>query len=144
MRISFLNWRPDADDFGNDGLTVADNVVHDSEGWKLVRLRSANAFSTTIAASVTSVIAKPVGSQNDRLVAWVENFQNIHIGVNGVTGTSPTTGYPISFSTTGSVAITAFDVAEIEGNAYFTVRVEQSQLSPSSETVISFSGYLPV
>lgn len=144
MRVGFLNWQPDLEPFQHDGLTVATNVIHEEEGWRDVKLRSANAFATTIAASVTSVVVKPIGAQDDYLVAWFEGDQNVHIGVNGVTGTSPTTGYPLSFSTAGGNAITAFDVTELNGYAFFVIRAEHQRLSPATETAQSFAGYIAI
>lgn len=143
MRVSFLDWRPDLEPFQHDGLTVATNVIHEEEGWRDVRLRSSNAFATTIAASVTSVVVKPIGSQDDNLVAWIQGDQNLHIGVNGVTGTSPTTGYPFSFATAASNAITAFDVTELNGYAFFVVRAEISPIV-GSEVAQTFSGYIAI
>ncbi len=144
FRFTFADWAPDIEDFGNNGLSVATNVVHDAEGWKDVLLRSANAFSTTIAASVSSVIAKPIGAKDDYLVAWIQGDQNIHIGINGTTGTSPTTGYPISFSTVGTTAITAFDVSELNGYAFFVLTAEMDTAVPATSTTLSFAGYLPI
>ena len=63
VRFDFLNLAPDMEDTENQGLTVAQNVVHDTEGYKPVHLGSAGSFATTggLAASnatVTSIIAK--------------------------------------------------------------------------------------
>lgn len=46
VRINFLNWRPDAEDIGNDGLITADNVIHDTEGYKQIGLVTNGAVST--------------------------------------------------------------------------------------------------
>ena len=146
VRFDFLNWRPDADDFANDGLTVADNVVHDSEGWKQVPLETAGAFVTTGGlTTVTALVAKPIGSRDDLLCCWLSDSQNIHVGVNGVTGTSPTTGYPISFSTAVSGGVvTAFDVCEVDEQAVFVARVEGNKSIPATSTAISFAGYIAI
>ncbi len=45
LRLNFLNWRPDQDEFNTDGLQVADNVIHETEGYKPLHLQSGGAFS---------------------------------------------------------------------------------------------------
>lgn len=142
VRLNFLNWRPDLEDFMNDGLTVATNVVHDAEGYKEVPLHSAGSFATTGGlVSVSSIVAKPVGAQSDTIAAWISN-NTLNIGINGVTMTSPTTGYPLSFATAGSNQfITAFDVCELNGVAFFVVQAEQNQAAPATVATLRHVGY---
>ena len=78
IRTNFLNWMPDAEDTATQGLTVADNVVHETEGYKLIGLGSAGSFSTTgnLGASVATVeacAARPVGDGADYFCAWIAN-----------------------------------------------------------------------
>ena len=147
MRINFLNWNPDLEDENNQGLTVADNVVHEPEGYKPIHLGSAGTFATTggLAASnatVLSVVAKPVGSADDLLVAWLANGQ-LHVGLNGVTAASDTTGYPLSFATTTvSGEITAFDVCEAYDKIFFIVQGEQVGTSPTAASTRAMVGYM--
>lgn len=147
MKIAFLNWRPDLEDENHDGLTVADNVVHEPEGYKPIHLASAGTFSTTgglaaSSATVLSAVAKPVGSADDLMVAWLANGQ-LHVGLNGVTAASDTTGYPLSFSTAAaSGEITVFDVCESYGKIFFVVKGEQIHTSPTTTSVKAMIGYM--
>ena len=66
----------------------------------------------------------------------------MHVGVNGVTSTSSTTGYPLSFGTAGSDPfIYAFDVCEAEGRIFFTVEARQTNQGPITVT-LTHSGYM--
>ena len=150
VRIDFLNWRPDAEDFGNQGLTVADNVVHEPEGYKPIYLKSAGAFATIgDLRSITSVVTKPiggggeVGSAGDLLSAFLNNSnQQLGIALNGSTLGTSSTGFPVAFSTAGtSAAITFFDVCELDGRVFFVAEAEMQKASPSTVTSIAVSGY---
>ena len=146
-RLTFLNWRPDAEDVVTDGLTVADNVIHEPEGYKPAHLASAGTFSTTgsLAASVatiTSLVSKRVGPWSDQFSAWLSN-NTLNVGLNGVTATSVTTGYPLSFSTAGSSQeITVFDVCEQDGSIFFVVEASQQEGSPSTVQTLRHIGYM--
>lgn len=147
QRIKFLNWLPDLEDEEHQGLTVADNVVHEPEGYKPIHLISASSFATTggLAASnatVLSAVAKPVGSGNDLLVAWLANG-TLHVGLNGVTAASDTTGYPLTFSTVAaSGEITVFDVCEAYDKIFFVVKGTQVHTSPTTTSEKSMIGYM--
>lgn len=155
-RIAFLNWRPDAEDFGNEGLVTADNLVHESEGYKPVHLGSGGSFATTgglgaaTNATVLSLVAKPVGSQGDQLCAWLADMTTptLHVGVNGVTATTTATGYPLAFSTAyvnstaTPIAIYAFDVCEYAGKTFFTVEARMGTSTPVTTQSIAFAGYM--
>jgi len=148
VRLDFLNWNPDTEDTENKGLTIATNVVHDTEGYKQIRLRSAGSFSTTGGlgasnATVISLIAKEVGSSSDTLCAWLTQAGGLNIGINGVTATSPTTGYPLSAGTAvSSGEITVFDVCEYAGKITFTVEAQYTTITPSTTATMRHSGYL--
>lgn len=147
VRTNFLNWRPDAEDVGNDGLTEANNLLHDTEGYKPLHLGTSTAFSTVLAASastVLSIVAKPVGAQGDLFCAWLSGGSTpaLNVGVNGVTATSSATGYPPSFA----VAVTdpqiwAFDVTEYAGKICFTVEAQGADASASAVSV-AFAGLM--
>ncbi len=141
VRLNFLNFAPDLEDEENTGLTVAQNVVHEPEGYKAIHLGSAGSFSTTgglaaSSATVTSLIAKPVGAGDDLFCAWIAG-DTVHVGINGVTSASDTTGYPLSFATTGSSqAISAFDVCEYASKIFFVVEATQIVNVPSTTTAV--------
>ena len=151
VRFNFLNWQPDQDDSNTDGLITADNVIHESEGYKPTYLASAGSFGTTIAAStqgtVLSIIAKPVGNQGDVLCAWIANATTatLAVGFNGVTATSGATGHPLTFLELGgtgtSQEIFAFDVCELADKVFFTVEANQAEVG-GTEVSRRFSGYL--
>ena len=58
LRLSFVDWQPDLEDEVNQGLTVADNVLHGIDGYKPSHLGSAGSFATTggLAASNATVV----------------------------------------------------------------------------------------
>ena len=155
LRVNFLNWQPDKEDFGNEGLAVCTNAVHDSEGWKPIHLASAGAFATTgslaaSAATILSIVAKSVGTQGDKLCAWITDgvTPGLRVGVNGVTAGTNVTGYPLSFATLGtSHEIYAFDVAETPEShtgvpmIFFTVEARQT-LADTSTVTLRHAGYL--
>lgn len=149
IRLNFLNYRPIQEDVNHDGLTVANNVVHEPEGYKQIHIRTAAAFSTTGGlaasnASVSSVIARPVGSQGDYFCAWLSGSPGtLHVGINGVTSTSSTTGYPLSFSTatSGNDRIYAFDVCEYAGKIFFVVEARFLE-SGGSTAALRHIGYM--
>ena len=147
FRFDFQNLAPDLEDTQNQGLTIAQNVIHETEGYKPTHLGSAGSFVTTGGlgasnATVTSVIAKPVGSRSDLFCAWIAN-DTLHVGLDGVTSTSVTGGFPVSFSTTGtSQEVVAFDVAELADKIFFTVQVQQSQAIPATAATLTTTGHM--
>ena len=150
LRVDFLNWRPDQEVFGNDGLTQADNVIHEPEGWKPAHLASSGAFATTggLAASnatVLSLVSKPVGAQGDVFCAWLANqtTPTLHVGINGTTASTSATGYPLAFATAvSSPAIWAFDVCEMGGKIIWTVEARASTSSPATTVSLAFAGHM--
>lgn len=154
MRINFLNWRPDAEDVGNDGLTTADNVIHDVEGYRPVHLASASTFATTGGLGATtddtvlSVVAKPVGAQGDFFCAWVADSTTprVHVGLNGVTATTTATNYANGTAVALPAAATdaqiwAFDVCEYGGKILWTVEARGTDAG-STAVSVAFAGYM--
>jgi hypothetical protein len=139
IRKDFLEWRPDAEPFGNQGLSKAQNVVHDTEGYKPVYLNSAASFATTGGLqSVTSIVCKPVGTQGDLMCAWLSN-NTLHIGINGATALNNST--TAAFSTAGSApAVTSFDVCEYAGNWYVQAEAQQTEAGGTVTSVYAY-GY---
>jgi len=137
------------EDVGNDGLTVADNVLHDTEGWKIAHLATTTSFSTTggLAASnatVLSIVSKPVGAGTDTFSAWITNETNpsLYVGINGVTASTAATGHPLSFTTTSvNHEIYAFDVCEYGGYICWTVEA-QAEDAGSTALSVAFAGYM--
>lgn len=148
IKTDFLNWRPDADETFNEGLTIADNVIHETEGWKPAHLASAGSFSTSVAASdatVLSLVAKPVGAQGDQFCAWLADatLVTLHVGINGATASTSATGYPLQFATAvSSPEIYAFDVCELGGKIVWTVEAQAETTTPATTVSIAFAGYM--
>ncbi len=155
LRFNFLNFNPDSEATENQGLTVAQNVVHDTEGYKPIHLGSAGSFATTgglaaSAATIRALVAKPVGSQDDLFCAWLSgtSLLTLNVGLNGVTAAAVTTGYPLSFtntfisSTATPVAVYAFGVAEIFGKIFFTVEARIGTTGPTTTQALKYSAYM--
>jgi hypothetical protein len=145
VRTNFLNWRPDREALGNDGLTVAENVIHDSDGYKPLHKQSAGAFATTSAFTATfglavkSVYLKPL-SKSDRhgvaaLVALPGPMVALALGVTeenvfGIAGTNSATllvQSQVNSSTllsAGACRLLSFSIAELEGAAVFVAQAE--------------------
>lgn len=155
MKVNFLNWRPDQDEYQLDGLTKAENVVHDTEGYKPVYLKSAGAFSTGIdaAESVLSVVARQGIWPTTAFTAYIEDNDQttptLRFGYFYNTGqamyeaTWGTTGYPSAhaFATSGASgwAVVAFDVAYL-GEKSLHVAVAEQILSTGSTQTVSALG----
>ena len=75
------------------------------------------------------------------LCAWVTNSGGLNIGINGVTGTSTSTGYPLSFATAVGGKIQAFDVCELAGQVFFVVEATQQTISPATVVSLRHTGY---
>ncbi|MEM8714162.1 MAG: hypothetical protein AAGE92_00050 [Cyanobacteria bacterium P01_G01_bin.4] len=147
MRVNFLNWRPDIDDFPNGGLLRAENCVHEPEGYKPIYLQD-SVSQTGNLSSVASIAVKPVGAQGDLLCAWVTN-DSLYVGINGETASPTGTASPPAFTDFGSIVsgtgiITAFDVCELAGLAFFTVEALGTSIVPSQNITLSASGYATV
>lgn len=147
FRFNFQDLAPDLEDTKNPGLTIAQNVVHETEGYKAVHLGSAGSFSTTGAlgasnATVTALIAKPVGAQSDLFCAWLAN-DTLHVGINGITSPTSATGHPLSFGTAGPTQeITVFDVTEFADKIFFVVSAQQDEVVPSNTSTLTTSGFV--
>ncbi len=142
IRVDWLNWSPDLEDTEFNGLTVADNVIHEPEGYKPVYLASAGGFATTGSlATVTSIVTKAIGSQSDTISAWLSN-DTLYVGINGVTSPTTATGYPPSFATGVGQEVTAFDVAEYAGKVVFTAQANGSTIPTGDSVSISVTGVM--
>ena len=81
VKINFLNWRPDDEDLGNDGLITADNVYHDTEGYKQYKTPTTGAFSTNAGlGTCASVVFRTVGTSNQRIGCFLHNATAAGVG----------------------------------------------------------------
>ncbi|MEM6817207.1 MAG: hypothetical protein AAF578_00315 [Pseudomonadota bacterium] len=122
MRKQFSGYAPDLDDFEHPGLTVADNVVSDVEGYKPITLTS-TVTPTGNLTSVDDISLANLGSEpgfNQQMCAWLSGG-TLQIGINGVLRPSNTPGYPLSWSgpmlTQGMQPI---NVVELNNQRFFT------------------------
>jgi len=135
VRFDFLNLAPDKEDTENTGLTIADNVVHDTEGYKPIHLGTAVSVVQTgnlgDVITTTAVVTKSIGVGTDTFSAWIDAIDlRLH-------------GFPLSFSRTGtSQTITAFDVTESNGKIFFVVEAQQSLTGPLTTVSLRQIGYL--
>jgi len=73
VRLDFLNWRPDEDDFENP-LIQAKNVLHQSEGWVPYKRPTAGAISAhSTWPTTSSMVVKALGTGEQYVGAWLEN-----------------------------------------------------------------------
>jgi hypothetical protein len=131
LRVNFLNWRPDQDAFGNDGLIVADDCLHDSEGYKELRYQSAGAFTTTtsMGVHVIDMVARPLLNANKLALAVITDVSGsgttaaLAIGIldDELSYTSISTS---TLSSIGSVKLLSFSATELENRAVITAQAE--------------------
>lgn len=142
---NFLSWIPDEHGMGEPGLQDC-NAIHDTDGYK--PRRSATAFTTlTPLGTVTRVQAKPVGSADNIMMAWIKPGANttatMYIGniTDGETLTASTfTSAAIAtLSAQGNVWIEAFSVAELGQNVLLNARA-RAELAGGTITSYNLSG----
>ena len=149
IRLNFLNWRPDADDFGNQGLSIADNVIHETEGYKQIALTTSGAFATLNGLggrtlnSVAGLQVIAIGS--DRTVAS-NSYMMAAVGIPTTTRTqefaliieapsgSMRTGQALTQGAT-SVALTAFSVCELNNFVFACAKIVGEQTTTAAKTV---------
>jgi len=77
-KFDFLNWRPDAEDLRNPGLITADNVIHDTEGYKEYKTPTSGAFaSNSSLGTCGSVVFRPVGTNGQYVGAWLADATHL-------------------------------------------------------------------
>lgn len=152
IRLNFIDWRPDLEDEAHDGLTVADNVIHEPEGYKPIRLETALAFTTNTAlGTVLSVQVRPSGVSNDRVAAWVRQIDastaalsvgTYDAGAFSGSATSTLTGVT---STGGSLVcrVISFQTAELADYLVLTA-VAEGATSPTTTALAYITGRVPL
>ena len=142
------------DEFLNPGLVRADNVIHDTEGYKQVRKQTAGAFAVATwftgvtLHSIRSMQVRSVGGNNaNRIAAIVKDFTttplsaSLQVGVEGQAGpfttASLTTATLISV---GACVVKSFSVAELESGGFVAVATFLASLADGGSTVYSISG----
>ena len=150
LKVNFLNWRPDQDEYQLEGLTKAQNVVHDTEGYKPVYLQTTSSFNTAIPANVScvSVVARQGVWAPTAFTAYIEEadqttptlrfgyFDSTTFGM--YEGLWDTTGYPTAnaFATAGGdQEVIAFDHCNMNDKVFLVAVGEQSVTSAGGTAV---------
>ena len=148
LRLNFLNWRPDAEEFGNDGLSIATNVIHDTEGYKQVRLTTALAVTTT--APFTASIFTDVRVARAGVINNAADTNKVSAYIRSTSPSLTVAGWPtatttISFATAAasSVALKAFQITESNGNIFVVAHAE-AKAAGGTTVSANFTGYLAV
>ena len=138
IRLNFLNWRPDMEPSGHDGLTEADNVLHDTEGYKQLRVATSGAAATAAASANTlgSVQVRQLGSKQDtsednKMACYLVVANPSGVGVRIQVGSSTFNSESTLTASAGTAhpvatggAITAFEVCELNDYVFITAQGE--------------------
>lgn len=151
LRRDFLNWRPDADAFGNDGLTVADNVLHDSEGYKPLCRQTDMAFVTMNyyaqlpLASVRSMQVRAIGDRKNQVAAIVQDkattaaIAELSVGARYDSGPFTTLSTATLLSAS-NVRVKSFSLAELGAGAFVACATFSADLANGTSTIYSITG----
>ncbi len=151
LRRDFLNGTPDQEDFGNEGLTVADNVIHDTEGFKQLNIQpsasfeTANFYSGKALSSVRSMQIRSIGDRKNRIAAIAEDrattavMADLSVGAEGdsTAFTLISTG---TLASADSIRIKAFSVAELGVGSFVACAAFSAELEDGSSTLYNITG----
>ena len=151
VRLNFLNWRPDSIDLGNEGLSIANNVLHDTEGYKPLVKQTAAAFtastffSGSTLASVRSIQIRQVQLNSNRIAAMAKDrattaaIADLTIGLEGEAAAFTTISSG-TLSSAGGIRVASFSVAEMESGAFGVCATYDASLAAGGSTVLSITG----
>lgn len=151
VRLNFLGWQPDQDEYSPEGLIRANNVLHDTEGYKPLKMHTAGAFSASVwytgatLASVRSMQIRAVGAGNNRVAAIVSDsattaaIADLSIGVEGEAAAF-TTVATATLASAGGVRCKAFSVGELESGVFLICAAFDASLQSGGTTLISLTG----
>jgi hypothetical protein len=147
LRYQFLNWRPDLEDTQHDGLSVADNVFHDVEGYKQVSFVTDAAVSTMVSSSNEATLrafqVRQIGnlmdvSNNNKVISYIrEEGSGSDLVVDFL---NTTTAASTTMGTYTGPSLRAFQTAELNGYV-FVCAVADASLTGGGTTTVSISGY---
>lgn len=145
VRLNFLNWRPDQDELNTEGLQVADNVIHETEGYKEVRgpATATPVMSSTFEAAWLGI--DPLGgvssAQSDQDYLGIAHF-NSGTPVRVNLGTFNTWSEYIATAPAGATAgaLQAFSSVELEDTIVACGKFYFATASPTTTTIAS--GYI--
>ena len=139
VRVNFLNWRPDQDEFNTDGLQVADNVLHDVEGYKETRALNTGSTlnNTTLTAAFLAV--NPLGDGTTDHLGILHDTGGTNRVYLGTFGTwSEYQALPPAGATAGS--LTAFSSTELNDKIVACAKFNFATTLPTGTTTAS--GYI--
>lgn len=137
--IPFLKWLPDLEDYNNPGMTVADNVLHDTDGYKQLLQQTALAFATVKAA--TSLQIKPAGvSGQNRIFAALVPFQTAtsssFLSIGDIDTADTFTQLSMgTLTSVGACRIQSFSIAELGPNILITAKADGDLLAGGTTTI---------
>lgn len=146
QRFDFLEWRPDRDELNTEGLQIADNVVHETEGYKQVLMHTAGANGTI--SSLTSAVALrevPIGTGGQTLKAWLSketlspgDALALNVAVEASTTLDSVTSATVTSLT--DAEITSLAVAELDDNLFITCEAAVQLVSGPGQ--LNITGYV--
>lgn len=160
VKLNFLNWRPDAEALGNDGLITAENALHSEEGY--IQYKTPTTFATNTAiGTCPSIVIKSVGTNNQRIAAFLHNATaagagyTIDLSIGLFSSGYTTIGLYTTISSGtinaahGGNHVMAFDVTEYADNIFITAQAEcpvSTALSSTTAPIatINATGYVAI
>lgn len=149
VRVNFTNWQPDKDDFGTEGLTVADNVIHDTEGYKPIRKESSfatlNFLTDTPLASVRSMQVRGIGANRNKIGAFVQDkattatMAEMSLAAQD-DGAAFTTISTSTLTSAGACKVKSFSVAELENGVFVACATFDASLTSGGFTTYALTG----
>ena len=150
VKYDLLNWRPDAEDVGNQGLTTCDNVLHQPEGYIPAEEVTGGAFATEPGLggiTTVSLMVKPFGAlrtpdlDNNLVYAQIrgDTLNSLTFGI-GVVGEGDFTSIAMSTVTSYSLTgIKSISVSEIGQTV--SIHAEAQTTIDLGKTIYSLGGY---
>ena len=149
LRTNFIGWQPDQDEYSPDGLITANNVLHDTEGYKELLMQTAGAFSASVwytgatLHSVRSMQIRAVGAGNNRVAALASDATGVTASLSvGVEGEASafTTVTTATLASAGGVWCNAFSVGELESGVFLICSSWGASLASGGSTIYSITG----
>ena len=139
VKFDFLNWRPDAEDLRNQGLITADNLLHDTEGYKEVSMPTAGAINATETA--LDAMVRPIGTAGELVYARVIDASSTtaSLSIGPINGAAFTTVTLPTLTNASAMTLDHFAVAEFDQQFVISAQVTASLLAGGT-TTIALSG----
>ncbi len=161
IKLDFLNFQPDQDDWNNQGLIEADNVIHTPEGYISYKsIPGASFVADTNLGTTPSLVIRPVGTGEQVAIAYLHDATaagagfTIQFSIGLMDSNYSTLGsYTTYTSSTITSAYTgnnvaAFDVCELGDVLFFTAQAElptATIINPSAPIItINATGYATI